>query len=53
MTLDLAIVIAVIVGVLTLLAATAPREFDADVYRIARKSLVAANALALVELAGD
>jgi DNA polymerase-3 subunit epsilon len=35
------------------LAAMAPREFDADVYRIARKSLVAANALALVELVGD
>jgi DNA polymerase-3 subunit epsilon len=32
------------------LAATAPREFDADVYRIVHKALPAADALAVVEL---
>jgi len=34
------------------LAATAPRVFDADVYRIAHKALPSANALAVVELTG-
>jgi len=34
------------------LAVSGQREFDADVYRIAHKALVAANALALVDLAG-
>ncbi len=34
------------------LAASGPRVFNADVYRIAHKALLAANALAVVELAG-
>jgi DNA polymerase-3 subunit epsilon len=34
------------------LAANAPREFDADVYRIAGKALVSANERALIELTG-
>ena len=34
------------------LAATAPRVFDADLYRIARRVLPTADALAVVELAG-